>query len=180
MSKEKKEKNSNKKVDKKISANKKKEHSSNNYESKKNHEQKPARKLYRSQSEKMIAGVCGGLADYFDVDVIWIRLVFLLTAFTDGIGFIAYIIFWILVPLNPNQKESEKTVVEEKVSEISDRIKNSKVESSKGRLFGSLILIGVGGILLFEEFFWTINWSSLFPVVIILIGVYLLLNKKGE
>lgn len=55
-------------------------------------------KLYRSRSQKMIAGVCGGLGEYFDVDPVLIRLLFVVTAFISGVGILAYIVLWIVVP----------------------------------------------------------------------------------
>ncbi|MCC6177494.1 MAG: PspC domain-containing protein [Chloroflexi bacterium] len=60
--------------------------------------QVPSR-LYRSRSQKMIAGVCGGLGEYFDVDPVLVRLLFVVTALISGIGILAYIVFWIVVPL---------------------------------------------------------------------------------
>src|SRR5437764_3794153 len=60
--------------------------------------QVPSR-LYRSRSQKMIAGVSGGLGEYFDVDPVLIRLLFVVTAFISGAGILAYIILWIIVPL---------------------------------------------------------------------------------
>jgi phage shock protein C len=60
--------------------------------------QVPSR-LYRSRSEKMIAGVCGGLGEYFDVDPVLVRLLFVaLTLISGGLGLVAYIIFWVVVP----------------------------------------------------------------------------------
>ena len=60
-----------------------------------------AKKLYRSQQHKMIGGVCGGLGDYFELDVVLTRLIFvavgLLTAVFPMILF--YIIAWIIVPV---------------------------------------------------------------------------------
>jgi phage shock protein C len=55
-------------------------------------------KLYRSRSQKMIAGVSGGLGEYFDVDPVLIRLLFVVTAFISGAGILAYIVLWIVVP----------------------------------------------------------------------------------
>jgi phage shock protein C len=60
--------------------------------------QMPSR-LYRSRSQKMIAGVSGGLGEYFDVDPVLIRLLFVVTAFISGAGILAYIVLWIVVPL---------------------------------------------------------------------------------
>ena len=56
------------------------------------------RKLYRSTTDKMIGGVCGGLAEYFDIDPTLIRLVFVLLLFTPLHGLIVYLILWIITP----------------------------------------------------------------------------------
>jgi phage shock protein C len=62
---------------------------------------KPYKKLYRSRREKVIAGVCGGLAEYFGMDPVWIRLLFILFFFAGGSAFLVYIIMWLIVPLSP-------------------------------------------------------------------------------
>jgi phage shock protein C len=56
------------------------------------------RKLYRSQSQRMIAGVCGGLAEYFNLDATLIRVLFLILAVFGGSGLVIYIVMWIIVP----------------------------------------------------------------------------------
>jgi phage shock protein C len=56
------------------------------------------RKLYRSQNQKMIGGVCGGLAEYFDLDPTLVRLVFILLLFTPLHGLLLYLILWIITP----------------------------------------------------------------------------------
>ena len=56
------------------------------------------RKLYRSRNQRMIAGVCGGLADYFNVDATLVRVLFLLLAVFGGTGLVIYIVMWIIVP----------------------------------------------------------------------------------
>ena len=55
-------------------------------------------RLMRDMQHKKIAGVCAGLARYFDVDVVLVRLIFLVLALSTGIGFIAYIVAWIVMP----------------------------------------------------------------------------------
>jgi phage shock protein C len=57
-----------------------------------------AKKLYRSKKNRKIAGVCGGIAEYFDIDPIIIRLITLILVLSAGGGLIAYIIGWIIVP----------------------------------------------------------------------------------
>jgi len=59
------------------------------------------KKLYRSRDEKMIAGVCGGLAEYFEIDPTIVRLLFLALLIFGGGGLLIYIIMWIIVPQKP-------------------------------------------------------------------------------
>ena len=56
------------------------------------------RKLYRSRSQRMVAGVCGGLAEYFNVDATLIRVLFLVLAVVGGSGLVIYLLMWIIVP----------------------------------------------------------------------------------
>ena len=56
------------------------------------------RKLYRSRTHRMLAGVCGGLAEYFNVDATLIRALFLLLAVFGGSGLVIYLVMWIIVP----------------------------------------------------------------------------------
>ena len=59
------------------------------------------KKLMRSSTDKKIAGVCAGLADYFDMDPTVIRVLWLLAVLCFGTGLFAYIILWIVLPLAP-------------------------------------------------------------------------------
>lgn len=54
-------------------------------------------RLAKSPTDRMIAGVCGGLGEYFDIDPVLVRLIFVLLAFT-GVGVLAYITLWIVMP----------------------------------------------------------------------------------
>lgn len=56
------------------------------------------KKLYRSQTDKKIAGVCGGVAEYFGIDSTLVRLGWILFTFAGGSGILAYIIAWIIMP----------------------------------------------------------------------------------
>ena len=61
------------------------------------------KKLYRSQNERMIAGVCGGVAEYFEIDPSLVRLLFVIFAIAGGPGILAYIIMLLIVPEVPMQ-----------------------------------------------------------------------------
>jgi phage shock protein PspC (stress-responsive transcriptional regulator) len=58
-------------------------------------------KLYRSKKNKIIAGVCGGIGEYFNVDPTLIRLLWLFISILGGSGVLAYIIAWIIIPEEP-------------------------------------------------------------------------------
>lgn len=60
------------------------------------------KRLYRSSTDSKIAGVCGGIAEYFNIDPTIIRVIFVLLLLPGGLpGFIPYVILWIVVPKNP-------------------------------------------------------------------------------
>ena len=66
------------------------------------------KKLYRSSSDKKIAGVCGGLAEYFNIDPTIIRIVFVILLLPGGFpGLIPYVILWIVVPLKTNTTRAD-------------------------------------------------------------------------
>ncbi len=70
------------------------------------------KKLYRSRQERMIGGVCGGIADYFGIDPTLIRVAFVVFALAGGPGFIAYIIMLLIVPEEPSATEAVVEAVE--------------------------------------------------------------------
>jgi len=69
----------------------------------------PRRRLLRSSTDRRIAGVCGGLADYFDLDATLIRVIWVLLLLCGGTGLLAYIILWIVVPLAPSAPPMQPT-----------------------------------------------------------------------
>ena len=59
------------------------------------------KRLYRSRTERMIAGVCGGLATYFNIDPVWMRILFLVLLLAAGSTLLVYLILWLIVPEEP-------------------------------------------------------------------------------
>ena len=82
-----------------------------------------AKKLYRSERNRFIGGVCGGIAEYFDIDPTLVRLAFLFIVFARGAGILAYVVAWIVIPEKPfNDPTAEKI----------DRSNNSEDATSGG------------------------------------------------
>src|SRR6056297_3462952 len=112
----------------------------------------------------MIAGVCGGLAEYFNVDSTFIRLAVLFIFLFQGIGLIAYLIAWVVIseePLNEGRKMPDDYYIEEKTTadkenadfEDDEREKEYKQSSSKDnrrRKLFAVILIILGSIFLLD------------------------------
>lgn len=127
------------------------------------------KKFYRSQTNRYIGGVCGGLTDYFNVDANLFRILFILFSFIGGLGIIIYIISMIIVPVNPNEEK------------IKNRIENDRT------IFWALLLIAIGALLLVKEFgvfnyfhFWHLPWSSLWAIFLILIGLLLIFSSSRK
>jgi phage shock protein C len=65
---------------------------------------KAIRRLYRSGKERILGGVCGGIAEYFEVDPVLVRLLWVLMTLMWGAGIIMYLVAWIIIPRNPAHK----------------------------------------------------------------------------
>jgi len=149
------------------------------------------KKLYRSRKDYMIAGVCGGIAEYFDVDSTLVRLLAVLIVFLGGAGVVAYIIAWIIIPKNPEQvsdenfeksgklKEKIKKGTENVIKEVKEYFESEEPyhKSEKNRrILGGIIIIVIGLIFLLNNFFpWT-GWSKLWPLILIVVGITIMIQ----
>ncbi len=142
------------------------------------------KRLYRIEKNKVLGGVCGGLAEYFDVDPVLIRVLFVVLFFGWGISLLAYIILWIVAPKKSDIfiEKANNTCDEAKTINYSDnRFKEINLREIKNhRLFGGLILIAIGTLWLFSNIFEFFDLSIFFPILIILIGIFILLNNRNS
>ena len=65
-------------------------------------EPRPARRLHLSNSDRKLAGVCGGLGEWLEIDPVLFRVAFVLLALACGLGILAYIVLWLLIPRASN------------------------------------------------------------------------------
>jgi phage shock protein C len=74
-----------------------------------------AKRLYRSRTDRKIAGVCGGIAEYFSIDPTIVRVIAFLLLLPGGLpGFIPYVVLWVLVPVRPKGTEPIDAEIVEK------------------------------------------------------------------
>lgn len=144
------------------------------------------KKLFRSTDDYIIAGVCGGLADYFNIDSSLIRIIFILLTLFGGGGILIYLILWLVTPKEKGEEiEIDR---EEKIKEFAKDVKGKaksmakeinrdiKVKKSGKRInvLGIVfILIGIAAI-------WNqispmiIDWNFFWPGLLVVIGFLLL------
>jgi len=149
------------------------------------------KRFYRSTSDRVIGGVAAGLAEYFSLDPVLIRLLFVIFALFGGGGVLVYIIFWIVIPpkplspdqtINKNTMETQQNPQDEHIppaQNLSDPGPQKPVVSDhrrKGSLIGGLVLVTLGVIFLADEFLPNIDFGDLWPLILVVIGAGLLIN----
>lgn len=98
----------------------------------------PKKRLYRDTDDVIIAGVCSGIARYFDIDPVIVRLIFVLSIFFNGLGILAYIILWLVVPAAETTAQKYAMRGERMtVADITERVKKNlsdetNVERARG------------------------------------------------
>ncbi|MFN3307272.1 MAG: PspC domain-containing protein [Candidatus Kapaibacteriota bacterium] len=135
------------------------------------------RKLYKNKKDKIIAGVCSGLAEYLEIDVVFIRVFFLITAFFWGTSVLIYLI---LIIVMPTAKEENNIEISNAV-EIANDLKLSKGDSSKHARENLAIFLIISGI--FATLDNLLAWLSgkmWIPVILITIGILILKNVKDS
>lgn len=139
------------------------------------------KKLYRSRKDRIIAGVCGGLGEYLDIDPVLIRIAFILFVLAGGAGILAYIIFVIVIPEEKGKeiKIDRGKKIEEFSEDIEEKAKHLTKDNNTRDIF-AIIIIFIGLVLLLNQLFpvhW-FRWDIFIPVIIILIGAWLLFKKS--
>jgi phage shock protein C len=128
-------------------------------------------KLFRSKENRLIGGVCGGVAEYFKIDPFIVRIGWIFITLFAGAGIIAYIAALIIVPENPNQEYSAK-----KVKKSGD---SAKLWGTLLIVFGGLLLLKQTGVLYYFHF-WSFPWQAFMAVLLIGFGIYIMYNKKSD
>jgi len=137
------------------------------------------KKIYRSEKNRIIFGVCGGLAEYFEVDPLLVRALFVLLSLGNGVGIILYIILAILMPKENDQELTKDNIVDESKKRTKQLVKEVKGNGSWIKDFRNivgifLILVGLdilsSNLFHFSVFTW-IGWNVIWALVIIFVGV---------
>lgn len=157
-------------------------------------------RLHKSSTNRVIAGVCGGLGEYFGVDATIVRLLFVLLVIFHGIGVLAYIVLWIVMPHETSLDMAPRDVVRENIGSMREEAERlgdqfrggpAPVEGEAPRAVGArpganrrflagitLVVLGVLFLLDNLHIFWWFNWGQMWPVVLIIIGLFLVVERS--
>ncbi|OGL77532.1 hypothetical protein A3J43_02790 [Candidatus Uhrbacteria bacterium RIFCSPHIGHO2_12_FULL_54_23] len=134
------------------------------------------KKLYRSCTHRVIAGVCGGLGEYFDVDPVIVRALFVVAALGGGFGVLAYLALWAVLPEEGGSEREEGTEASRQEGDILAKQKDNEGEGRR-RNVGAVVLIVLGALFLLNNFMPRWDFGRLWPVFLIVVGVMLLIQR---
>ncbi len=141
------------------------------------------KRLYRSRQDKIIGGVCSGIAKYFDIDPTLVRLGFILLFFAEGVGLLTYIIAWIIIPDEPGSYEYQSEEGNDDYIDIeNDNInENNEKKNNSQRLLGIILLI-LGSFFLIDIWIPSYYWKRFWPIGLIILGLVILIQgvKRNE
>lgn len=124
------------------------------------------KKLHRQHDDRVIAGVCGGLGNYFNIDPVIFRILFILLIFSHGIGLLIYLLLWVIVP------EEVETKLKNNKNNLNKN--NKKNGDNKKYILGTfLVLIGIGA-LIFKFLSISLSFEFIWPIIFIFVGWYLI------
>lgn len=129
------------------------------------------KKLKRSSSDRVLAGVCGGIGEYFNTDPVVVRILWVLITFMPGgPGLLAYIVCALIIP------EDNGVIYQ-------DTSSSSNSSTSNTPIFIGIALVVVGGymlakLILPQHVFRYFNIFRYWPVLLIIGGIYIIINNK--
>lgn len=142
-------------------------------------------RLYRSKTDQVLGGVCGGLAEYLKIDSIWIRLLFVLLALGSGVGLMIYLLLWIIVPYAGEGDAGAADTIRDGANELGQRARQIGADLQRGFqqpnektvlvIGAGLILVGVYILLRNLNLPW-LRWLDLdvlWPLALVALGVTL-------
>ncbi|MFA6130779.1 MAG: PspC domain-containing protein [Patescibacteria group bacterium] len=141
--------------------------------------QEETKKLTRSKKDRILFGVCGGLAEYFHIDATIVRIIFIVAIFLHGIGLLAYFALVLLVPEAESSEEVKQAVQTPLpvIAQPSAIEKSSWFENNRTTL--AVLIIIIGFYCLFAPMLHFADYLKFFwPSLIILGGLFLIIKNR--
>ncbi len=131
------------------------------------------KRLYRSKQDRYIAGICGGLGNFFKIDSTWIRLAFILLSLANGIGIVIYILTWMFVPENLNEENIKSNFVDKTIKNVKKKCK----DKNKKHIYFGAGLIFLGCFFIIANVFPSI-YKIFWPLTLVGVGVLILIKRN--
>ncbi len=148
--------------------------------------EQPTKRFLRSTTNRVVAGVCGGIAEYWNLDVTLVRVIVVLLTLWKGWLIPVYILLWLIIP-EQDASMTRDDRVHQVGQEMSDAARRAETvvrqkigngTAARNFVGGGLILVGL--IVLAKQYLpWDIvRWDILWPIVIIFVGILLMIRKN--
>ena len=141
------------------------------------------KKLRRNPMNRVIGGVCSGLADFFGVDVALMRIAFVIAFLFASFGFWLYIILWIVLPVEGQQSidNGQQPFGQSQGQSQGQQSESvSKSESKVKSIFAGAFIILIGLLFLVNNFI-PINWVwKLWPLILVAIGIVMIVTASKK
>lgn len=139
------------------------------------------KKLIRPKEGKVFFGVAAALGNYFNIDPVIVRIVFVILAVWGGAGVLLYIIGIFLIPseedLEKNRKKNDKEEMKERVESVAEEIRQTaqaKTRQKQSSMVFGLIVMIIGILFLAANFFPWFGWGKMWPLILIIFGLLIL------
>jgi phage shock protein C len=140
------------------------------------------KRIYRSKTNRVIGGVCGGMGDYFGIDPVLIRLLWVGSILLAGAGILFYLIAWVVIPEEKVHKtdstgstpftdyDSQSHFDANGSTSYAAGTSGKAVDSKKGSLVIAILFLFIGLFLLLNRFFAIFSWKIFIGIVFIFLG----------
>jgi phage shock protein C len=127
--------------------------------------------LRRSATDRVIAGVCGGIGKYFNIDPVIVRLAFVVLFLMPGVGLlslVAYVALAVVVPVESGSEQWQSSTF-------------GPSGTKNGAIIVGVFLVAIGFVALVSNFglLWWLNWAHLWPLALVALGAFILLRRRG-
>ncbi|MCF8002384.1 MAG: PspC domain-containing protein [Halanaerobiales bacterium] len=153
-----------------------------------------SKKLHRSRKDRVIGGVCGGIAEYFDIDSTLVRLAFLLVLIARGAGLLAYLVAWIIIPeREADTSTGNGSIDKDNVVDVGENVngepednnnfeesehrnkEKSNSEHDRQKIFG-VILVVLGAIFMADIWLPHFYWRRFWPLIMVGLGAVIIIK----
>lgn len=146
--------------------------------------QQPPNKLYRSTTDIVIAGVAAGIADFFEIDPLIVRILFILLFVFGGSGLVVYLILWIIVPKKGDKSKNTEEIVKKNAAELKakaqklvEEIKttsgNHHKSDRKNKKWFGIMVLALGAMLILRNM-GVFYMRDFWPIALIIFGLVIL------